>query len=160
MQDTTSDRRDPFMLGSRYTPEKITSLKEGEVIVYGSNDAGINGGGAAWDAKHLFGAIDGIGEGMSGQFCYALPTKDAQIKTKSLLEIKRSVRRFYQHAFLNPNITFYVTKFGTGLAGYSIDDIAKIVSIIHLEFWEHDRLCGNIILPIEFAEWIKTVSNI
>lgn len=57
----------------KYTPENITSLKEDEVFVFGSNLAGIHGGGAAKVAYQKFGAVMGQGVGIQGQ-SYAIPT--------------------------------------------------------------------------------------
>ena len=56
-----------------YTPDRISSLKPGEVFVFGSNLAGHHGGGAARLAYERFGAKWGTGVGMTGQ-CYAIPT--------------------------------------------------------------------------------------
>ncbi len=61
------------------TPEKIYSLKENEIFVFGSNLNGSHGGGAARIALEKFGAIDGQGGGIMGQ-SYAFPTLDKQMK--------------------------------------------------------------------------------
>lgn len=50
-----------------YTPEKITSLKENEVFVFGSNLNGNHAGGAAYLAVEKFGAQMGNPEGIQGQ---------------------------------------------------------------------------------------------
>ena len=47
----------------RVTPEYITSLKPNEIFVFGSNLAGMHGGGAAHIAHKLFGAKWGVGVG-------------------------------------------------------------------------------------------------
>ncbi len=47
----------------QYTPDYIDSLKEDEVFVFGSNLAGMHGGGAAYAAFKLFGAVMGCGVG-------------------------------------------------------------------------------------------------
>ena len=41
------------------TPDLITSLKADEVFVFGSNLAGMHGGGAAYAAFRKFGAVWG-----------------------------------------------------------------------------------------------------
>ena len=56
-----------------YTPNLISSLKENEIFVFGSNLDGLHGGGAAAAAMRYFGAVWGQGVGMQGQ-CYAIPT--------------------------------------------------------------------------------------
>lgn len=45
----------------------ITELKENQVFVFGSNEAGIHGAGAAKTALDNFGAIRGRGFGKFGQ---------------------------------------------------------------------------------------------
>lgn len=105
------------------TPESITELAENEVFVYGSNTAGINGAGAALQAKNVWGAKNGVGEGFTGRMncCYALPTLDwngGQLTKRSHGELMRSVTRFYRAAHIYPKKTFLLTKVGCGLAGY------------------------------------------
>ncbi len=70
----------------RYTPETINFLEENQIFVFGSNRAGFHGAGAALFAKKFLGAEQGVGEGLTGR-CYALPTKDENIKTLPLHEI-------------------------------------------------------------------------
>ncbi len=41
----------------RITPQYITSLKDGEIFVFGSNKDGMHGGGAARIAHKKFGAM-------------------------------------------------------------------------------------------------------
>ena len=50
-----------------FTPEFITELKGDEVFVFGSNLAGMHGGGAAYIAFKQFGALMGCGVGLRGQ---------------------------------------------------------------------------------------------
>ena len=50
---------------SRITPQYITSLREGEIFVFGSNKEGLHGGGAARIAYEEFGAEWGGGVGMA-----------------------------------------------------------------------------------------------
>lgn len=96
----------------------ITKLKENEIFVFGSNLAGIHTGGAALQAKEQFGAIEGVGEGITGQ-CYAFPTLDENFKTRGHQEFVESVRKFYKSAEENPDKIFLMTKVGTGIAGQS-----------------------------------------
>ena len=67
-------------MNKRYTPEKITSLAENEIFVFGSNLAGSHGGGAARLAYNRFGAIWGEGVGLHGQ-TYAIPTMQGGVET-------------------------------------------------------------------------------
>ena len=59
----------------RTTPEVVPSLQPDEIFVFGSNTAGVHGGGAAKTALAKFGAIYGQGCGRQGQ-SYAIPTKN------------------------------------------------------------------------------------
>jgi hypothetical protein len=97
------------------------------VFVFGSNLAGRHGKGAALEAVKHWGAQYGVGEGRTGN-AYALPTKDANIKTLPLDEIGQSFIRFWKYAFYNPDTQFLLTPFGTGLAGYSIAEIRSVMS--------------------------------
>ena len=55
------------MYNRAYTPERISELKENEIFVFGSNLAGVHGGGAARFAYERFGAVWGEGVGLHGQ---------------------------------------------------------------------------------------------
>ena len=48
----------------RYTPENITKLEADEIFVFGSNEAGRHGKGAAKFAMQKFGAVYGVAEGL------------------------------------------------------------------------------------------------
>ncbi len=50
----------------RFTPEKIHELAPDEIFVFGSNLAGMHGGGAARTAMERFGAKWGVGTGIQG----------------------------------------------------------------------------------------------
>lgn len=95
------------------------------VFVFGSNLAGRHGAGAAKFAIQHRGAIYGKGEGRQGN-SYGIPTKDGNIRTLPLEEVKRGVDRFLDYARENPCVTFQVTKIGCGLAGYTEEQIAPM----------------------------------
>jgi len=95
------------------------------IFVFGSNLAGRHGKGAALAATKTYGAVYGIGEGRTGN-SYALPTKDANIKTRSLVDVRDSVNKFIEYAINNPDLDFQVTKIGCGLAGFKESDIAPL----------------------------------
>tara|TARA_R110000850_G_scaffold243267_1_gene368105 strand:+ start:457 stop:789 length:333 start_codon:yes stop_codon:yes gene_type:complete len=95
------------------------------IFVFGSNQAGRHGKGAALYARQHHDAEYGVGEGMTGN-SYALPTKDEYMRTRSLRRIKRSVDRFIGYASDNPSLQFEVTKVGCGLAGYNEEDISPM----------------------------------
>lgn len=103
----------------------ITSLKPNEVFVFGSNERGIHGAGAALYAAANFGAIHGCGFGHFGQ-SFAIPTKDYRIKTLSLERIEDYVQMFKAYAHNHQEFLFRVTAIGCGLAGYSPRDVAPL----------------------------------
>ena len=135
----------------RYTPETINFLEENQIFVFGSNRAGFHGAGAALFAKKVFGAEQGVGEGLTGQ-CYALPTKDENIKTLPLHEIGQHFCKFFHVVLANPDSDFLLTKVGCGLAGFSVETVA-------CEFWNSMAWIGltsvpkNLWVPKGFVKW-------
>ena len=107
-----------------YTP-KDKVIKEGQVFVFGSNLAGVHGAGAAREALEKFGAVLGIGEGLRGS-SYALPTKNERIQTMLLSDVKKHVATFVQFAIDHPELQFFVTRIGCGLAGFTDKQIAPL----------------------------------
>jgi hypothetical protein len=95
------------------------------LFVFGSNLAGRHGRGAAKDALNKYGAIYGMGQGMQGD-SYAIPTKDHNIQTLPLEQIANFVETFKRFTLMHPDLTFYVTAIGTGLAGYQHHEIAPM----------------------------------
>ena len=125
------------MYDRRFTPEMITSLAENEIFVFGSNLAGAHGGGAARMAYRRFGAVWGIGVGLTGR-TYAIPTMQGGVDT-----IKSYVDQFIAFAREHRQLTFLVTRIGCGIAGFRDRDIAPLFAqAIEVE---------NIILPKEFV---------
>lgn len=124
--------------------ERITSLPNGYIFVFGSNLAGRHGRGAALDAVKLFGARYGVGLGIAGK-SFAIPTKDAFLKTLDVVTINHYIQVFKTFVEANPHLTFYLTPIGCGLAGYSAADIAPLfLSLRHLD----------IIFPISFKPFL------
>jgi len=117
-----------------YFTGAIMDLYPGEVFVFGSNLAGRHGAGAARQAMVLYDAKYGVGEGMTGD-CYAIPTKDHDIKTLSLPHIQVYVDTFKQYAKDNIEKIFIVTQIGCGLAGYKPENIAPMFKDSPLNCW-------------------------
>ena len=105
---------------SLVTPERIESLDAGEVFVFGSNLAGAHAGGAAALAHKKFGAVWGQGVGLQGM-SYAIPTMQGGVET-----IAPYVDEFIAFARAHPELFFYVTKIGCGIAGFSEKEIAPL----------------------------------
>ena len=103
-----------------HTPERIEDLKADEVFVFGSNLAGMHGAGAAYQAFQKFGAVMGCGVGHRGQ-SYAIPTMQGGVET-----IKHYVDEFISYAKSHPDLFFYVTRIGCGIAGFRDKEIAPL----------------------------------
>lgn len=88
----------------RITPEYISQLKPNEIFVFGSNLAGMHGGGAARAARLCFGAKMGVGVGPQGQ-SYTIPTMQGGPET-----IQPYVDGFIAYARQHPEQTFLVTQ--------------------------------------------------
>jgi hypothetical protein len=127
-----------------FTPEVINVLHPHEVFVYGTNQYADHGGGAAKVAHAKFGAImHDVPIGLVGQ-SYGIVTTSFSDTKVTIDFIADQVKVLYRFASLRPDLIFYVTKIGTGIAGFLLDDIAAIFHSLEL-----DR-SSNIILPKEF----------
>ena len=125
----------------RVTPEWIDDLQENQVFVFGSNLAGMHGGGAARVARLRFGAVMGKGVGMQGR-SYAIPTMQGGTET-----IRPYVNDFIAYAKEHPELTFLVTPIGCGIAGFEPEDIAPL--------FELASYVENIWLPKSFWEVLE-----
>lgn len=124
-----------------YTPDYITELNSDEIFVFGSNLAGMHGGGAAYVAFRQFGAVMGCGVGLRGQ-SYAIPTMQGGVET-----IKPYVDEFIAFAKVHPELFFFVTRIGCGIAGFRDKEIAPLFAeAIGLE---------NVCLPESFIKLLK-----
>ena len=124
-----------------YTPDYITELNSDEIFVFGSNLAGMHGGGAAYVAFRQFGAVMGCGVGLRGQ-SYAIPTMQGGVET-----IKPYVDEFIAFAKVYPELFFFVTRIGCGIAGFRDKEIAPLFAeAIGLE---------NVCLPESFIKLLK-----
>ena len=106
-------------LNAQYTPDRIASL-----------------------GPDRFGAIFGQGVGLQGN-TYAIPTMQGGVET-----IKPYVDEFIDFAKSRPDLTFYVTKIGCGIAGFTFEEIAPLFSEAVGE--------SNVRLPKEFVEIINS----
>ncbi len=106
---------------------RVAALMEdpSTVFVFGSNRAGVHGGGAAKTAKESYGAKWGKGEGLFGR-SYAIPTKNTHIRSLLPSEVAMHVDRFLTFARSHPELRFAVTRIGCGLAGFTDDQIAPL----------------------------------
>jgi hypothetical protein len=128
------------------TPEQINTLLPNEVFVYGSNQFAAHQGGAARFASENFGAINGLSPNGLVNQSYGIITTSFNEKPITLQFIKNQIQVLYGFAELRPDLKFYVTKIGTNIAGFSINEIAQL-------FFDLQKSKPfNIILPKEFQQ--------
>jgi hypothetical protein len=134
----------------RISLARIDTLQPRQIFVFGSNEAGIHGAGAAKAAKEKFGAIMGSGIGIMGS-SYAIPTKDGNLQILTLTQIQKYVKEFIKFASTREDLVFLVTEIGCGLAGYKPSQIAPMfLSAINQE---------NVHLPMSFWKIIQEINE-
>jgi hypothetical protein len=111
------------------------------VFVFGSNQAGRHGKGAALWARQHRGAIYGQAWGHQGN-SFAIPTKSATLETLPLGTIRAYVSAFIDYAKKHPELTFQLTPIGCGLAGYQREHIEPMF----------DGAPTNVLWPPEWGE--------
>lgn len=124
-----------------FTPDRVTRLGQDQIFVFGSNLAGMHGGGAARQAMERFGAVWGQGVGLQGQ-SYAIPTMQGGVET-----IKPYTDEFIAFARRHKDKTFLVTRIGCGIAGFTPRAIAPLFAAAVAE--------ENILLPEDFVAVIE-----
>jgi len=142
----------------------ITSLKEGEVFVFGANKIGYNGnrangtGGAALCAN--LNGWCGEREIMDNRLSncgksYGLTTVTEPGKRKSLsgTEITANIKKLYDFARLRTNLTFYIAYTHSGkeqpnLNGYTNRDMAYF-------FYKAGKIPNNIVFEVNFNKLIE-----
>lgn len=127
----------------QFTPEQFTPSLPTDVLVYGTNQfAQHNGGAARFALNH--GAIYGnCPMGLCGN-TYGIITTSFNDEPITIGFIREQVDVLYKFAKIRPDLTFYVTKIGTGIAGWSMQMISEL--FIDREYTRP----SNIILPKEF----------
>lgn len=130
-----------MMEKERITSNNITSLKENEIFVFGSNLAGMHGGGAARAAYKKFGAIWGQGVGLQGQ-SYGIPTMHGGVN-----RIQPYVDEFIIFAEEHPEMHFLVTRIGCGIAGFTDEEIAPL--------FRRAMKLENVSLPESFWKYLE-----
>ena len=118
------------------------------IFVFGSNEGGWHGAGAARFALDHRGAILKQPFGLQGR-SYAIPTKDETIRhTLPLPAIQKYVDIFKLFAESRPDLQFQVTRIGCGLAGLKDMDIAPMfagspANCWFDEAWLHSGINGQ-----------------
>lgn len=104
-------------------------VPEPKVFVFGSNELGIHGGGAAKVARVTHGARMNQGFGPQGN-TFAIPTC-AKPANSPGYEIALETLRFYIDCFImwakrHPEKTYQMTQIGCGLAGWKAEVVAPL----------------------------------
>lgn len=104
------------------------------VWVFGSNDLGVHGAGAAKIARSNFRAQLGQGVGLTGD-AYGIVTRagyrtpdmrELKFRTLPLVVISKHIAAFIEFAKAHPQMNFFVTRVACELAGYSDATIAPL----------------------------------
>lgn len=136
---------EPTKIKPPFGPDKKFSEHGGSVFVFGSNLAGRHGAGAALKAYKDYGAILGVGFGVTWNAdsakpsSYALPTLDEKLKPLSTTELAFWIKELAEWTLTNPNREVFVTKVGCGLAGFTEE---RMSSLFKRHYWGN-----NVILP-------------
>jgi hypothetical protein len=115
------------------------------IFVFGSNQAGRHGSGAAKEANLTYGAVMGTGVGRMGH-SFAIPTCDYNIQSRPLAEIEEYVKEvFLPFAAKQSGKLFYMTRVGCVLAGHTNADIAPLFK----------NATKNVIMPEPWREFLE-----
>jgi hypothetical protein len=134
----------------KVTEDIIKKLGPNEIFVFGSNESGRHGKGAAKTALG-WGAVWGQAEGLQGR-TYGIPTKDSSIRnTLTIQQIKPYVDRFIECVKENPDLHFLVTEIGCGLAGLKPKQVAPLFAGVYG--------APNVSLPSRFIHKIEQLNK-
>ena len=118
------------LVAAQHAFGKKEPMKGTMIFVFGSNEQGVHGAGAAKVAQQRYGAVRGVGEGHEGN-SYALPTRKYNratgvISTLDLPAVQAHVDTFIKYAKSRQDLTFQVTAIGTGHAGLTHAQMAPM----------------------------------
>lgn len=134
----------------KVTEDIIRNLGPNEIFVFGSNESGRHGAGAAKTALG-WGAVWGQAEGLQGR-TYGIPTKDSSVRnTLTIEQIKPYVDRFVVCVRENPDLHFLVTEIGCGLAGLKPKQVAPLFAGVYG--------APNVSLPSRFIHKIENLNK-
>jgi hypothetical protein len=157
-RNNPEESENPFVEDVATYTGPITSLKENEIFVFGSNEGSSKGGqpthgkGNAKVAKDKFGAIQGQPRGLQGQ-SYGIVTKKFwdKLKSSSPEEIKREIQNLYVFATNNPDKVLKVAYMGgpevVGNSGYTNAELAAMFAAFPIP--------SNVQFEIEFAKGLS-----
>lgn len=116
-----------------------------QIFVFGSNLAGMHGGGSAAHAHKEHGAEWGNGVNLQGN-SYAIPTLGTKLEPLPLETIREYVYAFLAFAFSHPDWKFNVVAIGCGIAGFKPSEIGPMFN----------GASENCNLPSEFFPFVAT----
>lgn len=153
---------------------EITTLKQNEVFVFGSNPQGFHGAGAA-KAALAFGAKIGVGRGLSGN-SYALVTKNLNdnytekstgitykisgYRSVSPDQIKNNIIELYEVAKANPSLDFIISfQYELWPNGYPRKSLNGYTTKEMLDLFLSVEPPANIIFNDSYREFIDNPGN-
>lgn len=129
------------------TPDPMTTLEKNEVFVFGANTKGSHGAGSAGAAFKFYGAI--MGEIHRTGRCYGIVTVEygslGMLNKISKEELDNEFRLFFKAVECEPEKTFYLTKVGLGIAGWTVEEVLNSFNKYYFP-GRHK----NIVVPVEF----------
>lgn len=107
--------------------DMTTPSNPAAIFVFGSNTLGLHYGGSAQAALLRYGAEMGVGVGRTGQ-SYAIPSCVAPggAEQQTLEAIQADVYGLIDYARENPELEFFITRIGCGVAGFTDEQIAPL----------------------------------
>ena len=126
-------------------------LEANQVFVFGSNQRGRHGAGAALFAHQCYGALEGQGYGLQGQ-SFAVPTKDMWIKTLPIAFVQNNIRIALREMLHDTSHVWIWSAVGCGLAGLTTEDVVVPFMEVSPEA-KHD----HILLPRRYLDTMQIV---
>jgi len=132
-----------------FHPDFSIPLNPGWTFVFGSNDEGRHGKGAAATAYSMFGAEWGCGSGYRGE-SYAIATKQTPWKPHTLDLVHRHIEDFERWAASHDK-NLFITRIGCMNAGFKDAQIAPLFLRLN-SFFKH-----NISFPEPWKKYIQGI---
>ena len=130
VEESASDEKGKFVVS-----ESITSLKGNQIFVFGANAQGVHGKGSALQARK-FGTPNGEAvNSLSGNGkTWGIVTKESPYGSKVSREnLIANTKKLLKYASMpeNANKEFLFTAIGTGLAGFTAEDILEAIGDVN-----------------------------
>lgn len=128
--ESASDEKGKFVVS-----ESITSLKGNQIFVFGANAQGVHGKGSALQARK-FGTLNGEAvNSLSGNGkTWGIVTKESPYGSKVSREnLIANTKKLLKYASMpeNANKEFLFTAIGTGLAGFTAEDVLEAIGDVN-----------------------------